>query len=209
MIRPPERFTTYPVIVGCDPSISSPGLSLFCGQRLVAVGRPRPAPNGPSTAEEEVAIGDRARWIAGAIQTWYLTAAANAYAARAAEAVAFHAPALVAEWPQIYTDEKSRGDKNDLPHLAAVAATVADRIGCPFGMLATPWPRQWIGQIQKTKTGNAWESPRGHLIWHWLTDEERAVVTAAGKIVNHDVVDGIGLGLWGTGRLRHKFVIHR
>lgn len=211
MIPAPPKFAHASPLLAVDPSINRPGGSVFVNSRLVAIAAPKPL-EWPWPGETPQ-IGELARLAAAGVAKWYRELQARPCARCALDhAIGSHAyvaPAVVGEWPQIYRLGQSKGDPNDLPPLAAVVAAVAERVECPLGWLASPLPREWIGQLKKSKkAGEEWKSPRGRLIWGLLGEDERAVIAAAGKI-DHDQVDGLGIGLWSLGRLRRTYVNHR
>ena len=211
MIRAPAKFAAASPLLSVDPSIRRPGGSVFVHGRLVAIAAPSPL-EWPWPGEEPQ-IGELARLAAAGVAKWYRELQARPCARCAYDhpigSHAYVAPAVVGEWPQVYRLGQSKGDPNDLPPLAGVVVGVATLVECPLGWLASPFPREWIGQIKKSKkAGEEWKSPRGRLIWSLLGDDEKEVIAAAGKI-DHDQVDGLGLGLWGLGRLRRTSVYHR
>lgn len=103
---------------------------------------------------------------------------------------------VVLEWPQVYT--KGSNDRNDLLGLAAVCGAVAgtDRAVCYL-------PREWAGNIPKSKTGDPRKSPRGRRIASRLSPEELKIWAT---VTTHDAVDAIGLGLHHAHRLERKRV---
>jgi len=129
-----------------------------------------------------------AAWLAkGGSWTETATAVRN-------ELVTRYMPPLLAkaeiaiEVPQIYTQAKLKGDPNDLVDLALMA-------GCFVGLMAGPQtrvtgyrPRQWKGQVPKnvmTKRIQGKLSP----------DEHERVELPTAKELQHNVWDGIGIGL--------------
>jgi|SRR5579859_2254349 len=105
---------------------------------------------------------------------------------------------LVTERPQIYTWGKGKGDLNQLIPLAEVCAFIAARWGGPW---ATVSPREWKGTID----GDAMTER----IMERLTREEFKNIVRAGKTVDHNVFDAIGIGLGKFGRLAKERVIAR
>jgi hypothetical protein len=122
---------------------------------------------------------------------------------------------LVAEWPQIYTRDKSKGDPNDSVPLAGVC-------GCLAGMLrfhparqtasddlecVSYLPGEWAGRTPKDETVKGCkDSPRAIKIVSRLTQSERVVWDA---IKYHDAIDAVGIGLKYLGRFERRRVFHR
>lgn len=108
--------------------------------------------------------------------------------------------AVVAECPQIYTANKSKGDPNKLVPLVMISAQVPAILGCEAIL---PLPAEWIGSIKKVEANGpaAWNSPRGKLIRRRLRDHEYERV-----VPSHDSLDACGIGLWVLGRLERVYV---
>jgi hypothetical protein len=118
-----------------------------------------------------------------------------------------------AERPQMYDDDgsvgkkqKRKGDQNDLPPLYGIDCAVAALLP-PWVELWTPYPRDWKGQVP----GDA----MCRRIWKALSPEERSRVKIVSSVVmgeageaidlkgnvDHNTLDGVGLGLKYHGRL--------
>lgn len=168
-------------LLAIDPSIASSGIAVFRRGKLVAA-------RTVQREREAACIGTRCVAMALDLLTW-------------CETVGCDPEVYVHEWPQIYTDDKSVGDPNDLPGLAAIGSgvgTVLQLAGLKRNRpieIISPKPADWIGQLPKVKTGSAWKSPRGARVWSRLDVDERRHAPD-----QHDVVDAIGLGLWALGR---------
>lgn len=189
-------------ILAIDPGLNNPAAALFRHGRLIKASRIKPHKEWKS-----LVVGERCRLIARKIHEWTTESgldehqAALAYLAemegRLEEAHQRRQDhgvvAVVVEWPQIYRAGKSKGDPNDLPPLVGVAMCLAGRLDVEVRSYK---PKEWIGGVPKSETGDARESPRGRKVWRCLDDTERAVVT-----VSHDSLDAIGLGLFDLGRL--------
>jgi len=121
-------------------------------------------------------------------------------------AIAYWCPSvpatICAEYPQIYTAEKSKGDPNNLTPLAGIGGCIAGLF--PEARILSPKPRDWTGNVPKNETGDPWKSPRGQRVWDRLSAAERAVV-----IPSHDAIDSVGLGLWCLGRFERRRVFSR
>ena len=100
------------------------------------------------------------------------------------------------EFPQVYTQSKSKGDPNDLISLAAVDGAIAD--GCE-GEVITLKPRDWKGQLHNDATD---ERIRGR-----LTAAETKILAECKcpPSLLHNVVDAIGIGL----KAVNRFELHR
>lgn len=109
---------------------------------------------------------------------------------------------LVCEHPQVYRQSKSKGDPNDLLLLATINGALAGVLsyaaaGRDLGVtILSPTPREWVGQLPKSTTGDPWQSQRGVRIASRLSAAEREVCESS-----HDAIDACGLGLWALGRL--------
>lgn len=99
---------------------------------------------------------------------------------------------------QIYTREKSKGDPNDLIPLAMMGGAVSFGFGAPT---VAPVPRDWIGSIPKSTSGNPWMSARGRIIAGKLSAEEQKLVESS-----HDALDACGLLLHLHARLGRAFI---
>lgn len=106
---------------------------------------------------------------------------------------------LVIEYPQVYTQEKSKGDPNNLVPLAAMGGALAGLY--VNARVLSPRPREWTGNVPKSEDGDPWQSPRGLRVWSRLTPAERLRV-----VPSHDAVDAVGLGLFGLGRFDRRRV---
>ena len=101
---------------------------------------------------------------------------------------------VMLEKPQIYSSRVSKGDPNDLVDIAVRGAWLAASMA-PKATLVTRLPREWKGTVDpevmldriKDRL-SAWEL--GHL--------DRC---GAPPSLMHNVIDAIGLGLHGVGRL--------
>jgi hypothetical protein len=175
------------VILALDPSVRSPGVALFDEGRLLTAGR---------VTVKKLDESDGARWmrVADDVLTWV-----EQYTSIVSIDV------LVFEKPQIYRASKSKGDPNDLIGLAGVAMAVAGflegRKRFSTLRVLSPTPAEWIGQVAKTTTGSAKESPRARRILSRLDAAELALVPD-----QHDAIDAVGLGLFALGRLTVKRV---
>lgn len=166
-----------------DPGARHPACALFRGGILIAAER---VPVDSDWADLEPI--DRAVRIALACLRWAVARGARP-------------KYLVVEYPQVYRASKSKGDPNDLILLAAIAGAIAGALTMVLGsqevglVIQSPTPGKWAGQLPKTDTGPAWESPRGHRVHSRLSADELLCVQAT-----HDAIDAVGLGLWSLGR---------
>lgn len=167
-------------LLALDPSINSSGLALFRRGELLATARVKRTRDG-------VTLGERAVRMSEEICAWVSHVRASP-------------TCFVYEWPQIYPDETEK-NPNDLIGLSAVGNGVALALRTAAAArnecleIVAPLPREWTGGLPKTKSGDPWESPRGGRIKTRLRPEEIVRVKA-----QHDVLDGVGLGLWALGR---------
>lgn len=167
------------VLLAVDPGVRYPAGALFVSGVLQKASRVKiPKGIGPKTP-----VLERCRAISLSITDW-------------AQAIP---DILVVEYPQIYTQDKSKGNPNQLVPLAAIGA-------CLSGLymatrVISPTPREWTGNIPKNEDGDPWDSPRGRRVWERLSDVERTRV-----VPSHDAVDAVGLGLFGLGRFDRRRV---
>lgn len=154
-------------MVSVDPGVKAAGVAVFEDKELTAAWLER----GKGWLET-------AQGIYASIETRYPT-----------EVV------LRTEWiveiPQVYTQDKLKGDPNDLIQLALVAGG----LGTLVGGIKTYLPRQWKGQTPK-KTSNARTQEK-------LSREEMSrVELPRAKSLHHNVWDAIGIGLYHVRRRR-------
>ena len=107
---------------------------------------------------------------------------------------------IVTECPQIYPAGHGKGDPNQLIPLAQLGAYVAARFG------ASRWvqvrPREWKGTLD----GDVMVER----IKHRLTAEEAIRVESFKRGgLDHNIYDGVGLGLWFLGRLTPRRIYAR
>ncbi len=192
-------------ILAVDPGLNNPAAAIFRFGKLVAASRVKlPA------AWKKLDVAERCRLIAGRVHEWasangvdeaamvraYELELAGDLAGAETLRQARGVVRLTIEYPQIYPAGKQKGDPNDLLPLVGVAMCLAGRLDIPVQSFK---PREWIGQVPKTETGDPWQSARGQLIWRNLEPAERAAV-----VPSHDAVDSVGIGLHSLGRLRRR-----
>jgi len=109
-----------------------------------------------------------------------------------ADGVGRRARRTIIELPQVYQQRRWRGDPNDL---IQVALTVGALEYQAQGDVVLVRPHQWKGSMPKDVMGRR--------IQGRLSEVERACVALCGVPASrrHDVVDAVGIGLWGLGRL--------
>ena len=95
--------------------------------------------------------------------------------------------ALVIEYPQVYATRFQKGDQMDLIELAAVAGAVqAEFVG--VNERVSYLPKDWKGQVPK-EIHNARVEAK-------LSDAEKRRIQALPASLRHNVIDGIGIGLF-------------
>ena len=107
------------------------------------------------------------------------------------ELVSVWTPALVViELPQVYGQRKT--DPNDLIHLAALAGQLAEA-AYPAEVL---WvlPAEWKGQINKKVMVGRVEAS--------LSPEDRAKLKPCNGSLRHNLIDGVGVGQVGLGKVK-------
>lgn len=171
-------------LLAFDPAASNPAGALFRGGVLVCAERIKLDPDWAT-----LPVLDRCVRIAGNAVRWAI----------GLDAVP---QTLICEHPQVYKASKSKGDPNDLLLLATINGALGGILsyaaaGRDQGVtMLSPTPAEWIGQLPKVTTGDAWKSPRGQRIHSKLSVAELEVCEAT-----HDAIDAAGLGLWALGRL--------
>lgn len=193
MTRNPHPYPSVGDLLAVDPATRSPGVALFRGGALVAADTIKIDPD-----IHELGIGARCPRVAAEILRWAFASGASP-------------KFLVLEWPVIYPEGKAkkgkRGEKRhvrpaDILKIAGVGAAVAGMLSLSMShrnvglQVASPEPAEWIGQVPKATTGDAWASPRGALVRACLSAAELERVAGG-----HDSIDAVGLGLWALGRL--------
>lgn len=181
-------------LLALDPSVNSPGISLFRHGVLVGCARVK-IPDEIS----ELAPAARCLRVANELAAWWGETRGK---------VECYVRTIIFEWPQIYKATKSKGNPNQLVPLAAIGNSLAamlSMINVNHGVrppeLLSPTPAEWTGQLPKsTRPGQAWKSPRGKRIASRLLEGEREIIPA-----QHDAIDSLGLGLWALGR----YDVHR
>lgn len=190
------------ILLSVDPSINSPGVALFRDGVLIAAGNPRP---GIHVGANEAT---RCMHVADAVVTW---------AAMHTECV----DQIAHEWPQVYAEGKGKGNPNGLLPMVgvnlAIDMLIRERMRqSGVELVVTSYlPATWIGQLPKVCSkchgraskrcalcsGSAKRTPRGVRIMSRLSPAEALLVPD-----QHDVIDGLGIGLFHLGRLAPRRV---
>lgn len=102
----------------------------------------------------------------------------------------YHIDQMALELPQVYVASRSKGDPNDLIALAGLVGALAHWFR---GTVFTYSPHAWKHTVPK-KIMNA-------RILKRLSHEEQGKIEKAPEGLMHNVLDGIGLGLWHLKRL--------
>lgn len=106
---------------------------------------------------------------------------------------------ILIECPQVYAQRKTKGDPNDLIDVAVSVGRLFER----SSRLVLPKkielvrPRVWKGTTPKEIFFER--------IRRCLSPSETCVLDGLKKRELHDILDAIGLGLWGLNRLGSKF----
>jgi hypothetical protein len=190
-------------LIAVDPSVNSPGVSLFRFGKLVACTRV-----GIASSVADLPIGQRYMRVGMLIAAWWQETCDDVDGVthnHVVRTVCYEHPKWLSE-----AAGKTKGNPNDLAGLVGVGQSFATFMACHNAHvgqrppeLLTPYPDEWTGQVPKTvKTPkgnkipkNPWESPRGERIRSRLEASELAVAPA-----QHDAIDSIGLGLHALGR---------
>ncbi len=166
------------LLLSVDPGVRKCGVALFRDGVLVAAGLPM----GDQTSIMNDPKG-RGRVV---------IAMAKAVAAWAAREAGGQIRELAIEFPQVYGDRESQkggaAGQNDLVHLGLVVGSIV--AAHAFAEVTMYLPREWIGQVPK--------NIHGARILKRLTEAEIAVIPLRPRArdIDHNVVDGIGLGLF-------------
>lgn len=99
---------------------------------------------------------------------------------------------LVVEVPQVYSAGQQKGDPDDLIQLAGVDGCIVGHI-MPF-FVKSYLPREWKGQCPKPIHNSR--------VMSKLTPEERKAIEECAPNLMHNVIDGIGIGLYYLGRMK-------
>ncbi len=109
---------------------------------------------------------------------------------------------VVVEWPQIYTAAHSKGNPNDLPHLAAIGAAFCALLEVDLDVQMTQYlPHEWKGSIDGDECTRR--------IQERLSPDELKRVELVGKTLDHNIFDAVGIGLKHLGRFERHRVIAR
>lgn len=179
-------------LLSCDPGKFHAGLGLFDPgtRRLIACTllRPYGMPLGAGQVTRSMTHrpdeSRAASALALAMRVWL-------------EYSGFKAPSVfVSEYPQVYTDGmrlRKRADPQDLLWLATTVGALASESGA--GEVRTAMPREWKGTVP--------EAIFARRIYDTLAPAERTLYDDMdlGDDVKHNVLEGIGVGLWALGRL--------
>lgn len=115
---------------------------------------------------------------------------------------------LVTEWPESRAAGRSVNRPDQLFPMVACAAAVAIEFGFSASTTFTLTPSAWAGSTPKATRGDPRLSVRGARVWKLLTLAEQQVLIQGG-LVQHDVLDAVGIGLVVTGRARRGVVAPR
>lgn len=99
---------------------------------------------------------------------------------------------VILEIPRVYPLGKGKGDSNDLIHIALAGGILSGQF--PGAYLHFYEPRQWKGTHSKEVVQKICEKE--------LSTAERARIRLLNKKIDHNVWEGIGLGLKRLGRFR-------
>jgi hypothetical protein len=108
---------------------------------------------------------------------------------------------LVTEWPESRAAGRSVNRPDQLFPMIACAAGVAIEFGFSASTTFTLTPSAWAGSTPKATRGDPRLSVRGARVWKVLTLAEQQILIQ-GNLVQHDVLDAVGIGLVVTGRAR-------
>lgn len=105
---------------------------------------------------------------------------------------------FVVEFPQVYAAEKQKGDPNDLLEVAGVASAVTAGVllKWPNTKLKSVLPREWKGSVRKDVMTARIEKQ--------LAESERAAIVRVSEELDHNTLDGVGIGLAELGRLNER-----
>lgn len=163
------------MLIGFDPGLREAGLAVFEGNKLTRatlVRSPEKEKRGP---EAWLAM---AKAVADELHLDFL----NTQSRRLT---------LVVEHQQVYQQKFWKGDPDDLLQLAGVNGAVCKSIWADRYIHTLP--RQWKGTVKKEVWTKRIESK--------LTPEEIQNLVPCPASLRHNLLDGVGLGLWYLGRL--------
>lgn len=170
------------ITVGVDPGVHACGVGVMSGNTLIAAALVT-TDEGRGTSPGRLAF-----------QVWEFVA--RHLRARAS----FEGMGrFVIEYPQAYEPGQQKGDQNDLIRVALVAGAVAgvawDRAQCTAELIL---PRVWKGTVKKEAMTERIENR--------LEIDEKFKIEPVAQNLRHNVIDGVGIALWATGRLERRRV---
>lgn len=98
----------------------------------------------------------------------------------------------VVEVPQVYSTEKQKGRQSDIVNLSLIAGAC---LAAYRYDVESPSPREWKGTVDKEAFGKRILKNLD------LAEEDFARLKLPKKLL-HNVVDGLGLALWGYNKLK-------
>lgn len=204
---PPRQWRT---LITLDPGIRLAGVGVFVNTRLAAanvVKNPTKTGNGVDAC---VSMGQEvATW---ARVTLYRLIHERAKVGHETTAV----DEFLAEWPQVYTAGKGKGDPNDLPPLAGVGCAVGAclRPTALLHVLPAVWKGQVPGDAFTARILGRLEPNEIEVLAKALLREDPILLTdRIDKLLKHstahNAIDAVGIGLYHLGRLDRRRVIPR
>lgn len=172
------------MILALDPGVNGCGVALLRGRELVRAEYVR---NTLKSGDDDLA---RCAAMGKVVGSWYALA-------RTTVPGELGPLELVAEWPRVYAAGKAKrgADPNDLLLLSAVAAAAAVALGCACRKVE---PREHKGTMGEMPDGSYLVETR---VRQSLSVVELArVILPGSKSLDHNVFDGISVGLHAVGR---------
>ncbi len=181
--------SVMPTLLAIDPGIRGCGCSFFLDSTLYActyVKNPLKEGAGPFESAQ----------VAFAVKKWFEGVHRGASLDR-----------LVLEMPQTYAGRAAKGDANDLFPLAAIDGALAALFS--ESKVTSTVAHGWKGGVPK---GDLDENKiiRDRVETR-LSPAERGIfdsmIGSMAKALSHNVIDAVGIGLWGLGRFdRHRVI---
>jgi hypothetical protein len=168
------------MILSIDPGIRGCGVALFGGDRLVAAAYVK------NTVKKGNRLSECAK-MAYALALWTKTIGED------------EVTNLICEFPVVYSGRAARGDANDLFPLAAIDGALVALF--PRADVTSYFPREWKSNVDADTMIER--------IKLRLSPEELTCVELPSKSLQHNVWDGIGVGLHFLGRLQPKRIFAR
>lgn len=163
------------ILVSVDCGVRGCGVAVFDGAKLSTatyVKNPQRHGQGANSALA----------MAQAVKQWFCQGCSPYFK---------HSPdELAIETMRVYEASEQKGDQNDLLGVQLVAGAITGIMGCP---VVSYVPQEWKGSVD----GDVFTKR----IISRLSETEKQAITYVSESVDHNTIDGVGVGLKRLGRL--------